>query len=89
MPTETDSFERLKSSDRRIDITEVTYDLIRKQGILGLVLVAMMYFIWNGEKNKRADTASLMSVIDRNTEAFTKNAVLWSRVEARLERLEP
>ena len=87
--TETDAFSPYKLSDRKQDITSVAIDLVRKQGILGLVLVAMMYFIWNGEKNKRADSAALMSVIEKNTEAFTRNAVLWGRVEAKLDRMSP
>ena len=72
--TTTESFDASRLSSNRPDITSVMFELIRKQGILGLVLVAMMYFIWNGEVNKRIDNASLMSVIAKNTEAFTKNA---------------
>lgn len=83
--TETDRF---LPSLPRSDASSILIEIVRKQGILGLVLIAMMYFIWNGEKNKRADTMQLMTVIERNTEAFTKNAVLWQQVEFHLAKIK-
>lgn len=84
MPTETETFQ-LKLSEKSVTVSEVIIEIIRRQGILGIVLMGMMYFIYTSE-NQRFDM--LVSVIERNTEAFTKHAVNWERMESKLERLD-
>jgi hypothetical protein len=50
--------------------------IVKKEGILGLVLVALMYFIWSSHKDNRADAALIRPVLEKNTEAISKNSVV-------------
>lgn len=60
----------------RQSISDAIIELVKKQGILGLVLIALMYFIWDTSKKAREDNGRLIPVMEKNTETVAKNSVL-------------
>lgn len=73
----------------------VVLDILRKQGMLGLVLVAQMYFIWNDAKENRKQQDRVFPVLERNSDVIGKNSVVLDRAmvigektTAAVERLE-
>lgn len=53
-------------------IQGVVIDIVRKQGMLGLVLVALLYFIWDNSKK-------IAPVIERNSDVIGKNSVVLDK----------
>jgi hypothetical protein len=59
----------------------VVWGSIKKEGMMGLVLVAMMYFIWQSNRDNRADQSAMKPVLEKNTEAISKNSVVQEQTQ--------
>ena len=57
----------------------VVLDIVRKQGMLGVVLIALMYFIWDGAKEGRKQQERILPVMERNSDVISKNSVVLDK----------
>ena len=57
----------------------VVLDIVRKQGMLGVVLIALMYFIWDGAKEGRKQQERITPVMERNSDVISKNSVVLDK----------
>lgn len=55
--------------------------IVKKEGMLGVVLVALMYFIWSSHKDNREDATLLRPILEKNTEAISKNSVVQEQTQ--------
>lgn len=71
------------------DLKSVIFSIVRKDGMLGLVLLAMGWFIWVTYENQREDNARFAPLLEKNTEAMSRNAVIQERATFTLESIKP
>ena len=57
------------------------WGIVKKEGMLGLILIAMMYFIWKSHNDSRTDAAAMRPVLEKNTEAISKNSVVQEQTQ--------
>lgn len=68
-------------SDEIEEGKSAVWSIVKKEGMLGLVLVALMWFIYSSHKDNRADAALMRPVLEKNTEAVTKNSVVQEQTQ--------
>jgi len=55
--------------------------IVKKEGMLGVVLVALMYFIWASHRDNREDASLLRPILKDNSEAISKNSVVQEQTQ--------
>jgi len=61
---------------------EKAADVVLKQGILGVLLIALIFYIWVNDKYNREDRKSLNIVLEKNTEVISKNSIIVDKAAA-------
>lgn len=58
------------------------WSIVKKEGILGLILVALLFGLWMMHQNNREDNALVRPILEKNTEAISKNSVVQEQTQS-------